>query len=167
MGVFTALLIGGQLVFSFISGVEIVTVLLLTYAFACGVRKSLLVATAFSLLRCLVFGFMPNVVILYLVYYNAFCALVGGLGNGAKHKLTKKNYALLIGVAVVSTLGFTLLDNLITPLLFRYTREAWLAYAYASIATCIPHVSCVAVTVAVLFPVLYRVTAPFALRGNT
>ena len=50
-GVFTALLIGAQLVLSGISGVELVTVLLLTFVYKYGIKQGVLVATAFSLLR--------------------------------------------------------------------------------------------------------------------
>ena len=57
-GVFTALLIGGQLVFSAVAGIEIVTVLLLTFAYKYGIVQSMFVANAFSLLRCFIFGFM-------------------------------------------------------------------------------------------------------------
>ena len=66
-GVFTALLIGAQLVLSGVSGIELVTVLLLTFTYKYGSKQGLLVATAFSLLRCFLFGFFPNVVVLYLV----------------------------------------------------------------------------------------------------
>ena len=76
-GVFTALLIGGQLVLSGISGIEIVTVLLLTFVYRYGIGQGLFVANAFSLLRCFIFGFMPNVILLYLIYYNIFVFVFG------------------------------------------------------------------------------------------
>jgi ribose/xylose/arabinose/galactoside ABC-type transport system permease subunit len=68
-GVFTALLIGGQLALSGISGIEVVTVLLLTFVYKYGIGQGLLVANSFSLLRCFIFGFIPNVIVLYLIYY--------------------------------------------------------------------------------------------------
>ena len=71
-GVFTALLLGAQLVLSGISGIELVTVLLLTFAYKYGIKQGLFVANAFSLLRCFLFGFYPNVLILYLLYYNHY-----------------------------------------------------------------------------------------------
>ena len=52
--VMTALLIGGQAAFFPISGIEIVTVLLLTFSWSFGPRAGAMVATAFSLLRCLI-----------------------------------------------------------------------------------------------------------------
>ena len=63
IGLFTAILIAGQFALFGISGVEIVTVLFASFAFYFGVIRGLIVATAFSVLRCLVFGFFPNVLI--------------------------------------------------------------------------------------------------------
>ncbi len=161
ISIFTALLIGGQLALSLISGVEVVTVLLLTFAFIFGIKRSLLVATAFSLLRCFIFGFFPTIIILYLIYYNVFVIVIGAIGNIAKHNLSRVIYFLLIGIAVLLTVSFTALDNVITPLFYGFTKEAALAYAYASLTACVPQVICAAITVALLFPVLYRVCRKF------
>lgn len=76
-----ALLVGGQLLFTAVSGVEIVTVLLLCFCYTFGVKRGMLTATAFSLLRCLIWGFYPAVIVLYLVYYNLFALLFGSLGK--------------------------------------------------------------------------------------
>ena len=46
--VFVALLIGGQLAFSVLPGVEIVTVLYVAYAYVFGIRRGMVAATAFS-----------------------------------------------------------------------------------------------------------------------
>lgn len=81
ISIMCALLIGGQLLFTAVSGVEIVTVLLLCFCYTFGVRRGLLTATVFSLLRCLIWGFYPSVVVLYLVYYNLFALLFGLLGR--------------------------------------------------------------------------------------
>ncbi len=161
ISIFTALLIGSQLALSLISGVEIVTVLFLTYAFIFGVKRSLFVATAFSLLRCLIFGFFPTVIILYLIYYNVFAIVIGGIGNKLGHKTTRKTHFILIGVAVLLTIFFTMLDNVITPLFYGFSKQAALSYAYMSLTACIPQTICVAITVALLFPVLYRVCYKF------
>ena len=67
-GVTVALLIGGQLAFSAVSGVEIVTAVFALYCLVFGVLRGVVVATAFSLVRCLVFGFFPQVILLYLIY---------------------------------------------------------------------------------------------------
>ena len=63
----TALLIGGQYALSSVAGVEIVTVMLLVFCCTFGRRAGVLTATAFSVLRGIVFGFMPYVIVLYLV----------------------------------------------------------------------------------------------------
>ena len=62
-----ALLIGGQYVFSFVAGVEIVTLLLICFSFVFGVRNGVICAVAFSVLRCLLYGFYPTAIILYLI----------------------------------------------------------------------------------------------------
>ena len=66
--VMTALLIAAQYALGFVSGVELVTVLLLTFSRVFGARCGVMTAVAFSLLRCLIYGFFPNVLLLYLVY---------------------------------------------------------------------------------------------------
>ena len=56
LAVFVALLIGSQLPFAALPGVEIVTLLFVTYAFVFGICRGMLAATAFSLLRQFVFS---------------------------------------------------------------------------------------------------------------
>ena len=81
ISVFVALLIAVQLILSFIPGVELVTVLFVAYSFSMGVRRGMLAATTFSLLRQLDFGFFPTVLVLYLIYFNLLCLLFGLLGG--------------------------------------------------------------------------------------
>ena len=157
VSVFTALLIGGQLVLSGISGVEIVTVLLLSFSYYFGVRKGLLVANAFSILRCFIFGFFVNVIILYLVYYNLFVLTFGILGSKLKKELNLKILTLIVLVASLLTAIFTGLDDIITPLYYRFSIDAMKAYAIASLTAVIPQVICTILTVILLFPILVRV----------
>lgn len=82
--VMTALLIGGQLAFSAVVGIEIVTVLLLTFSWSFGARRGVWTAVAFSLLRCLLWGFHPPAIALYLLYYPAFALLFGSLGSARR-----------------------------------------------------------------------------------
>lgn len=89
VAVMTALLVAGQVALGAVRGVEIVTVLLLCYSYSFGVGKGMASATAFSLLRCFLWGFYPAVILLYLVYYNAFACLFGVIG--AKHFRKIKN----------------------------------------------------------------------------
>lgn len=79
--VMTALLIAVQYAFSFITGVELVTVFFLCFCYVFGIRRGILTAVAFSLLRCLLFGFMPNVIVLYLIYYCLFATIFGSIGR--------------------------------------------------------------------------------------
>ncbi len=156
-GVFTALLIGGQIVLSGISGVEIVTVLLLSFSYYFGIRMGLFVANAFSLLRCLIFGFFPNVIILYLVYYNLFVLAFGLLGIRFKKELNLVIHIILVIAACIMTIIFTGLDDIITPLYYRFSIDAMKAYALASLTAVIPQVICTIVTVSFLLPILNRV----------
>ncbi len=82
--VFAALLIVVQLALSPLAGVELVTVLFLAYCTVFGIAMGCITATAFSLLRCLLFGVNPTVIVLYLIYYNAFALLFGFIGRRGK-----------------------------------------------------------------------------------
>lgn len=157
VGVFTALLIGGQFVLSGISGVEIVTILLLSFSYCFGIRMGLFVANTFSILRCLIFGFFPNVIILYLVYYNLFVLSFGLLGIRFKRELDIAIHIKLVIVACVMTVIFTGLDDLITPLYYGFSIDAMKAYALASLTAVLPQLICTIMTVSLLLPILYRI----------
>ena len=156
-GVFTALLIAGQLVLSGISGIEVVTVLLLAFVYKYGVGQGLLVANSFSLLRCFIFGFMPNVLILYLVYYNIFVLVFGFLGKVFRHEYSIKKHILVVIIAIIMTILFTIIDNILTPLMYGFTANAAKAYFVASLYTVIPQLVCTFATVIIVFPVLIKV----------
>lgn len=156
VAVFTALLLAAQYALWFVKGVELVTVLLLVFSYRFGVRCGVLSAVAFSLLRCLLFGFFPNVVLLYLLYYPLFAACFGLLGNALHHRTGVRVQMLLTVLSVLFTALFTLLDDAVTPLLYGYTREAALAYFLASLPTMAVQTVCAAVTVLLLFrPLLF------------
>ena len=156
-GVFTALLIGVQLVLSGVAGVELVTILLLCFCYQYGVKQGMLVANAFSLLRCFVFGFYPNVLILYLVYYNIFAIAFGLLGKSWNATYTIKRHTLVLVTALFFTGLFTLLDDVITPLMSSFTWQQTKVYALASLTTMIPQLICTAVTTLVLFRPLIKI----------
>ncbi len=164
IGVFTALLIGGQFVLSGISGVEIVTVLLLSFSYYFGIVRGLLVANAFSVLRCFIFGFFPNTIILYVIYYNLFVVVFGLLGRKFKRQLNAKTHVALILVAVCMTIFFTALDDLVTPLYYGFSSGAMKAYAVASLAAVVPQTVCSAITTALILPVLLRIFKAVNLR---
>lgn len=146
-----AMLIGGQLALSAVSGIEVVTVLLLCFCYTFGAQLGVAAAITFSLLRCLIFGFYINVVILYLVYYTLFALFFGWLGSRLGNQLSFPRILLVIASAVIFTLIFTLLDNVITPLIFGFNQTATRVYFTASLATLIPQLVCTAVTVSVFF----------------
>lgn len=100
--VMCALLIGGQYIFSFVAGVEIVTLLLLCFSCEFGVRQGVFCAVAFSLLRCFVFGFYPSVIILYLIYFPLFAALFGALGTIGREVFARPPFAFVIAVNVLT-----------------------------------------------------------------
>lgn len=156
-GVFTALLIGGQLALSGISGIEVVTVLLLTFVYRFGIGQGLLVANSFSLLRCFIFGFMPNVIVLYLIYYNIFVLVFGFIGKLFRHEYSIKKHIIVLFLSIIMTALFTLTDNSLTPLIYGFTVNAAKAYFVASLYTVIPQIICTFVTVLIIFPVLIKV----------
>lgn len=152
-----ALLIAGQLALSSVSGIEIVTVMLLSFCWCYGVRHGIAIATTFSLLRCFVFGFQANVIVLYLVYYNLFAVFFGWLGGRfAGKKALLKTVAVVVS-AVAFTALFTLLDDVITPLMYGFNENATRVYFYQSLAAMIPQTVCAAVTVSLLFHPLTKV----------
>lgn len=220
-----ALLIGGQYVFSFVAGVEIVTLVLICFSFTFGIKPGVICATAFSLLRCLVLGFYPTAIILYLIYYPLLALIFGGLGHIKEStfekfpwyfavtvnvllvciavscavccgldlikvssvyavtvyvlawvifalcaglliafdclliakKVFKKNtetplkLITFASIAAVCTVCFTLLDDIITPLFWGYSRLTALAYFYSSFTAMLPQTVCTIVTVTTLF----------------
>ena len=152
-----ALLIGGQLALSSVSGIEIVTVMMLCFCYCYGVRHGIAVATVFSLLRCFVFGFQINVIVLYLIYYNLFAIFFGWLGVRFAGETTFVKTVIVVAFAVVSTVLFTLLDNVITPLIFGFSKNAAIAYFYGSLYAVIPQSICTVATVSICFHPLTRV----------
>ena len=155
LAVFVALLIAAQLCFSAVAGVELVTVLFAGYAFVFGKGRGMLAAAAFSLLRQLVFGFFPQVLVLYLLYYNAFAFLFGALGEGLEEPL--KRLWLIVLFACLSTLFFSVLDIVINSLWYAYSWGAIKVYALASLPVAVTQTVCAAVSVGVLFSPLYKV----------
>ena len=103
----TALLIAVQVALGFAAGVELVTVLFLVFCHTFGARCGTAVAVAFSILRCILWGFYPNVVLLYLVYYTLFALLFGSLG-GRKTPLAVWVCPLLLGILLLCAGYFAL-----------------------------------------------------------
>lgn len=154
LAVFVALVIAAQLCLSAVAGVEVVTVLFAAYAFTFGAGRGMLAATAFSLLRMLVFGFFPQILVLYLLYYNAFTLLFGALGERLEEPL--KRLWLLILFACIATLIFSGLDLIINALWYAYSWAAIKVYALASLPVAATQVVCAGVSVGVLFMPLHK-----------
>jgi len=102
-----------------------------------------------SLLRQLVFGFSTTVLMLYLIYFNLLALLFGFLGKYIS--LRVKCVPLLTVIACVCTIGFTMLDNVLTPWWLGYSGKLFKMYFWASFSFMIPQVICTAVSVGVLF----------------
>ena len=115
------------------------------------------IKTAFSLMRCFIYGFFPNVVILYLVYYNFFALVFGLLGWVIVKMPVYAKIIILTIAATMITACFTLLDDLITPWMLGYTEKSARVYFYASLPVLGIQCACAAVTVALLWYPLSKV----------
>jgi energy-coupling factor transport system substrate-specific component/cob(I)alamin adenosyltransferase len=155
LAVFVALVIASQMVLSAIPGVEIVTVLFVAYSFSVGWKKGTLASTAFSLLRQIIFGFSPTVLILYLVYYNLLTFTFGKLGARIKEPI--KQLPFIVFVACLGTVLFSVIDNLLTPIWYGYSAQATKVYFLASLSFMIPQVICTAISVTCLFLPLWKI----------
>ncbi len=149
LAVFVALVIAAQLMLAAVPGVEVVTLLFVCYAFVFGVRRGVIAATAFTLLRQLVFSFSPTAFILYIVYFNGLTALFGWLGHVVK-KPTASLWWLVL-VACACTACFSLLDGIITPIWYAFSERATKAYFMATLPFMIPQIICTALSVGILF----------------
>lgn len=127
IAMYSAMMVVAQLLLSFVVGVELITVMLASFSAVFGWKKGVSVAVIFSLLRCVLFGFFPSVVTLYLIYYP-FLAFVFSLVG--KIKIKRADYILSIVASALSTVIFTLLDDIITPLFYGYLTNLTLLKAY-------------------------------------
>ena len=157
VGICVAMLIGGQLALSGLAGIEIVTAILLYLCFSYGTATGIAIASVFSLLRCFIFGFQVNVIALYLIYYNLFAMFFGWLGTRFAGKISFLKHIIIVASAMAFTVFFTLLDDVITPLIYGFHPNAAKVYFYQSLYTLIPQTVCTAVTVSVLFTPLTKV----------
>lgn len=155
LAVFVALVIAAQVVLSAVPGVELVTVLFVAYAYVYGCGRGMTAATAFALLRQLVFGFYPTVLVLYLIYYNLLTLSFGLLGRAKKPPQSILLWIVLF--ACLGTVCFSLIDNILTPLWYGYSKKAARLYFTASLPFMIPQTINCAISVSLLFMPLYRV----------
>ena len=134
-----ALLIGGQYVFSFVVGVEIVTLILVSFSCSFGARRGIICALAFSLLRCIIFPFSPTALILYIIYYPALAAVFGGLGHIKKDGWAGTPVAvavnlLLIAVCTACALCYAL-DLIKISRIYKVTIEVllWVVFSLSAL----------------------------------
>ena len=157
IGIAVALLICSQLALSAVSGIEVVTAIFTAYCFVFGVFRGVLTATVFSLVRCVIFGFFPQVVVLYLIYYNLFAICVGLLGKLLRSGKLWLKMLCITATAVFLTVVFTMLDNLLNAVMFSLSHKALQVYIAKSLPVMFWQMVCVAITVPVLFYPLYKV----------
>lgn len=151
IGLYVAILLGSQFALSTISGVELITALLLCFCCVFGVIMGVTVATVFSVARCLLFGFYPSIILLYLIYYNAFALFFGSVGKKLTESFSLLKFVLIVISAVLFTACFTLLDDVITPLFYGLDSESALAYFYSSFSFMLPQLVCTFASVSVLY----------------
>lgn len=151
VAVFVALVIAIQLVLSVIPGVELVTVLFVSYAYVFGKGRGMVASTAFSLLRQLVFGFYPLALILYLIYFNALSVFFGFLGGKMRDATKIKTLVFIVVFACVGTVCFSALDAVLNVVWFGYTWDTARMYILATLPVMGVQTACTAVTVSVLF----------------
>lgn len=149
LAVFVALVLAVQLVLSFVPGVELVTVLFVSYAFIFGKGRGMVAATAFSLLRQFVFGVYPTVLVLYVVYFNLLAFSFGALGS--KIKNAPKALWFIVVCACLGTICFTMADNVLNVLWYGYTGKTAKLYFMSSLPFMGIQTACTAVSVSVLF----------------
>ena len=150
-GAFCALLVAIQYALSAVKGIELVTVFFFTFSFCFGGICGCAVAISYTLLRSFLFGFFPNITILYLVYYPLFALASGLLGKLTAKSLPKKRLIFSLITVCLFTILFTALDCVITPIFFEYTREAWVAYIIQATPVCLIQSVCAIITTALLF----------------
>ena len=151
-----ALLIAVQMVLSALNGVELVTVILLCLSFCYGIRTGLAIATTFSLLRCFYFGFDIKIILLYLIYYNLFALFFGWMGTRFDGRVTLLRLGIIVAIAAVFTVMFTMLDNVLTVLMFGLRGNAITVYFLQSLTAMVPQTICTLVTVSALFTPLTK-----------
>lgn len=158
--VFVSITIAVQFALSFVPGVELVTVLIATYSAVMGVRRALISATAFSLLRQVIFGFEPKVLTLYLIYYNLLALL---FALAFKREMSvKKRIIYAVILACVCTVLFTLIDDILTPLWYGYSKKVAKIYFYASLPFMWIQVACAGISTACLFVPIEKVLRPLS-----
>lgn len=163
---FVAVLIVSQLTLSSLNGIELVTVILASIAFYYGLKIGIVTVNIFIILRAFIFGFFPSVMVLYFVYYNLFVVCFNFIGYKANRDISIKVEVFTLITAVIMTIMFTVLDNIITPLWFSFSLETAKAYWLMSLTAVIPQVICTIITVFLIFPILIKLYKKVGVKNN-
>lgn len=163
---FVSVLLVSQLALSSLNGIELVTVILASIAFYFGFKIGLITVNVFIILRAFIFGFFPSVMVLYFVYYNLFVVLFNFVGYKANRDISIKAEVFTLITAVIMTIMFTVLDNIITPLWFSFNLETTRAYCLMSLTAVIPQVICTIITVFLIFPILIKLYKKVGVKNN-
>ena len=127
--VMTALLLAVQCALYLVAGVELVTAFLLVFCYVFGAKYGMVTATAFSLLRNFIFGFAPDVIALYLIYFNAFALVFGAMGKRRGHWAEYVCPALVLLLAA-GALALAILGLPVSPLMAaRLEVMLWALFA--------------------------------------
>lgn len=110
-----------------------------------GVPVSALYQGKIRTMLWILFGILLAILLLYVV----MC--------GTKKGEEGREIASVTALATVCTVFFTLLDDVLTPLLLGYSFDAAVAYFYAGFTAMLPQCICTAVSVATLFYPLKKI----------
>ena len=100
---------------------------------------------------------LPRIRALAWVLFGVLCALFALWAALLRRGEAGRRTAAYAAFAALFTVLFTLLDDVLTPLIYGWTAEAALAYFYTGFLAMLPQTACAAVSVALLYPVLARI----------
>lgn len=153
MALLTAALTGGKAALAFLPNIEIVTLLLITYALVLGWRRVFVISLIFVLIECFIWGFGWWVPI-YLVYWPALATAVSVLPK------TKWRIPLAILTGILFTVSFgaisTLIEISLTGAIGSGRFGEYFSYRYISgVSFFVTHIVSNSIILPVMTPVLY------------
>lgn len=148
IAVFSAMLTGAKFALSWIPNVEIVTLLLVVFAYSYGIKYAMPVAVVFSLTDILIYGF-GYWVLSYIIHWNALVLAICIL----KNKGVKSEYIYALAVCIMTFLfGFSssFIDVSLSGGFINFGSR-FLTYYIAGAVFYIVHIACNTVFVLILF----------------
>lgn len=123
--------------------------ILCSYYAICGIPISIFYQSKVSIMLWILFGICTCILISYI--FLCF--------------MTRSNLAsdaiIVIALAICCTIIFTLLDDVITPLIYGYSFDVAIGYFYTSFLALLPQTISVSISVAILFYPLKKVMRMF------